>query len=95
MLSAALSEAVAPYREKHPEVHVVERVVRGHAAEALVVASAGARMLVVGSRGRGAMAGLVLGSVSQAAIYHAQCPVLVVRSAHTGDHEKSPVLHRL
>lgn len=82
--AGALAEAVAPYREKHPDVQVVERVVRGHAAGALVAASQGARILVVGSRGRSPMAGLVLGSVSQAVIHHAKCPVLVVRSAPSG-----------
>jgi len=74
----ALSEALAGYRQRHPGVSVVEKVVRGHAGRILVDASAGAELLVVGSRGRGGFRGLLLGSVSQAAIHHAHCSVAVV-----------------
>ncbi len=50
----------------------------GPAAEALVDESEGAALLVVGSRGRNALTGLLLGSVSTHCAEHAHCPVLVV-----------------
>jgi nucleotide-binding universal stress UspA family protein len=52
---------------------------QGPAARALLDASAGAEMLIVGSRGRGGFVGLLLGSVSAACAQHADCPVLIVR----------------
>jgi nucleotide-binding universal stress UspA family protein len=62
-----------------PEVPFEREVVERSPAEALVEAAAGADLLVVGSRGRGGFAGLLLGSVSQQVTHHAPCPVAVVR----------------
>lgn len=57
----------------------LETIVReGSAAKVLLEASAGAEMLVVGSRGHGGFAGLLLGSVSGACSEHAACPILVI-----------------
>ncbi len=54
------------------------RVIRGNPAQVMLELSADARMLVVGSRGHGGFAGLLLGSISAACTEHATCPVLVI-----------------
>lgn len=59
-------------------VEVESTVLSGHPAEQLVRLAADARLLVVGSRGRGGFTGMVLGSVSQAVLHHAACPVAVL-----------------
>ncbi|MFJ1976986.1 universal stress protein [Streptomyces albogriseolus] len=74
-----VSEALAGCRERYPGVSVESRALRGQTREALIEASRSARLLVVGARGRGGFAGLMLGSVSQAVLHHAHCPVAVVR----------------
>jgi nucleotide-binding universal stress UspA family protein len=53
-------------------------VVEGHPAETLLHAATGAELLVVGSRGHGTFAGILLGSVSHYCVQHAPCPVVVV-----------------
>jgi nucleotide-binding universal stress UspA family protein len=61
-----------------PTARVREIVRRGSAASELAQASQGAQLLIVGSRGHGGFAGLLLGSVSSAAAQHAHCPVLII-----------------
>jgi len=74
-----LSEAVAGVQAQHPDVHLESEAIPVVAWRALADASAAATLVVVGSRGRGAFAGMLLGSVSQQVLHHAQCPVAVVR----------------
>ena len=68
-------------------VQIERQVVEGGAAQVLIGAAVGADLLVVGSRGHGGFAGLMLGSVSQQCVSHAPCPVVVVHSPKaTADH---------
>jgi nucleotide-binding universal stress UspA family protein len=63
-----------------PEVSVTCHVTHGTPARGLIESAARADLLVVGARGRGGFAGLVLGSVSDQCVRHAPCPVTVVRT---------------
>ena len=67
-----------------PEVRVSCHVVHKAPVPALMAAAEGASMLVVGARGRGGFAGLLLGSVGDQLVHHAPCPVTVVRTGATG-----------
>jgi nucleotide-binding universal stress UspA family protein len=78
---ALVAERLAPWHDKHPDLPIERVVVHDHPARVLRDRSAGAALLVVGSRGRGGFAGLLLGSVSQDLLRHAQCPVAVVRDS--------------
>lgn len=78
-------EALAGRRELYADVKVVEEVVRGHPVDVLRQASASADMLVIGSQGHGEFTGLIIGSVCQAMLHYAKCPMAVVRApAPTG-----------
>ncbi|HYB89275.1 MAG TPA: universal stress protein [Streptosporangiaceae bacterium] len=61
-------------------VKVSSKVVEGNAAQVLLDASAGAELLVVGSRGHGGFVEALLGSVGQHCVHHATCPVVVIRA---------------
>jgi nucleotide-binding universal stress UspA family protein len=74
-----LDGAVATVRAAHPGLAIDSTVVEGHPAVALVGASEGAQLLVVGCRGHGEFAGMLLGSVSEHCVTNAHCPVLVMR----------------
>ncbi|WP_283137137.1 universal stress protein [Rhizohabitans arisaemae] len=74
-----LAVSLTPWQERYPDVKVVGLVENAHPVDALLGASADAGLLVVGSRGRGELAGLFLGSVSHALLHHAECAVAVCR----------------
>ena len=74
-----LDKAVAEVVGDATDVKVERKTVEGMAAQVLVEEAAGADLLVVGSRGHGGFAGLLLGSVSQQAAQHASCPVVIIR----------------
>lgn len=83
--------AVAEVSARSPgTVHIRPRVVRGNAAEALLAASAGADLLVVGSRGHGGFAEALLGSVGQHCVHHATCPVVVIRGSRVAPRPPLP-----
>jgi nucleotide-binding universal stress UspA family protein len=79
-----VAESLAGWSEKYPDVPVRRRVVRGDPVVELLRESRNARLLVVGSRGRGGFAGLLLGSASRRVLKRATCPVAIVRSFGAG-----------
>ena len=76
---ALLDTVVDPVRKAYPGVDIQIHAVEGHPSPALVAASEGADLLVVGSRGHGQFTGMLLGSVSEYCVRNAPCPVTVVR----------------
>jgi nucleotide-binding universal stress UspA family protein len=75
----SLAERLAGWGAKYPDVHVQRVVARTSAARALLDQAARAQLVVVGSRGHGEMAGLLLDSVGNALVHSADCPVAIVR----------------
>jgi nucleotide-binding universal stress UspA family protein len=71
------NEAAEVARAAGIETEVV--VAHAQPADALVDTAEGASLLVVGSRGHGGFAGLLLGSVGQQTAHHASCPVAIIR----------------
>lgn len=78
-----LTDALAGYEDKYPDVPVHRKIVLGRPSAVLVAESAGAALIAVGSRGRGGFAGLILGSTSQTVLQHATGPVAVIRAHST------------
>ena len=101
-LEEAVASAVADAREESAAAHtepppLTTDVVEGPPSDVLVTAAEGAELLVVGSRGHGAIRGLLLGSVALRCVVHAPCPVLVVpppRRAAPAAESREPALAR-
>jgi nucleotide-binding universal stress UspA family protein len=76
---AELRDALAGWIDKHPGVDVQWEAIPSHPTRVLTDASEHAALVVVGSRGRGAFAGMLLGSVSIGVLHLAHCPVAIAR----------------
>ncbi len=72
----AIFDDVVPSEDTNIRATVL--TIAGHSAQVLLEAARGADLLVVGSRGRGGFAGVLLGSVSQRCAQHSTCPVVIV-----------------
>jgi nucleotide-binding universal stress UspA family protein len=79
-IAATVADVLGPEAAGAPEATVRAEVLRGPAAGAILQTVAAGSVLVLGSRGRGGFAGLLLGSVSQECVEYAPCPVVVVRT---------------
>jgi nucleotide-binding universal stress UspA family protein len=75
-----LDEVLAPVRDTHPDLDIEVVLRNERPVDAILDLSAGAGILVVGSRGRGGFAGMTLGSVSHKVLQRASVPVAIVRA---------------
>ncbi|WP_182112643.1 MULTISPECIES: universal stress protein [unclassified Actinotalea] len=82
-----LAESVAGLADRYPDLLIQQHLVQGQPAAALLDQAENARLLVVGSRGRGGLVRALLGSVSHTVVQRATCPVLITR---TREHEVPP-----
>lgn len=82
-LEEMVKDLVATHASAHPGLEVETRVRPGHPAQVLLDHSDAASLIVLGSRGRGGFAGLLLGSTSREVIRNAHCPVLITRGPRT------------
>ena len=78
--TTTLDDVVRRASARYRSVTCEQVVANGPAARALVEAAQGAALLVVGTRGHGGFAGLLLGSVGQQCAHHAPCPIVIVPS---------------
>ena len=76
----SLDDAITASLDPDEADRVQRSVLRGYPVRVLLDAAADADLLVVGCRGRGGMAGMLLGSVSQHVVTHARCPVVVMHA---------------
>jgi len=79
-----LDETITAALGATPEVELSREVIQGHAALILEDLSKTASLVVVGSRGHGEFAGMLLGSVSEFLATHAHCPLVIIRG--DGEH---------
>jgi nucleotide-binding universal stress UspA family protein len=84
-------KTLARCEAEYPQVTARRLVVPGSPRGALLAAAAEAQLLVVGARGRGGLRGMMLGSVSQAVLHHAPCPVTVIREPYPGSKATEPM----
>ena len=87
---SVVAEALAGFGELYPDVDVRRHVTQGSPIEELGRLSQGACLLVVGTRGRGTVAGWLKGSVSQSVLRAAHCPVAVVHPTPCADTDPDP-----
>ena len=80
LMEEEFSREMALQEKEHPDVTVIRQVVAGPPRSALLTAAREAQMVVAGSRGRGDLEGMILGSVAQALLHHAPCPVGIVHA---------------
>ncbi|MFD3992985.1 universal stress protein [Streptomyces sp. NPDC058583] len=73
-----LSESMAGWAERYPDVVITEEVLRGHPVQQLALTSQDSIALVLGRRGRGGYRGMRLGSTVHGLLHHADCPVITV-----------------
>jgi nucleotide-binding universal stress UspA family protein len=83
LATEVLTDTIAEVSGMDGPVMIRSKVVEGNAAQVLLRESAGADLLVVGSRGHGGFVEALLGSVGQHMVHHATCPVVVIRDAVT------------
>lgn len=84
-LRTIVTDTVAQVLGQPPPAGLTVHIEQGRPAPALLAAAKGARMIVLGSRGHGGFAGLLMGSVSTQVAEHAHCPVLVVHEHPDGN----------
>lgn len=73
------SAQAGPFAEQYPDVELVEESVHGHPVDVLLQAASRAGLLVAGSHGHRAFAGMILGSVTHELLHRSPCPLAVVR----------------
>ncbi|MGA7418333.1 MAG: universal stress protein [Acidimicrobiales bacterium] len=78
-LERVVKEVTEAENAADPAVEITNNVIQGHPAVVLMTEAENAALVVVGSRGHGEFAGMLLGSVSEHLSTHAPCPVLIVR----------------